>query len=219
MSPNLLRFRLLIFNAVLLFALLGSTGGYRTGSPKVIASDSLSRAALPFRGWTASELHLTKAEQEMLRPDAVLLRRYTAPSGETVDLAVIAGHRKQTVHTPAFCMAGGGWETLSEAEWQTAAGKNDLKGTRSVMGQQGQELVATYFFTDGASSTRSLVRFQGTQLLQRLRGQTPLGALVRITVPVARDRDAAEKLSDEFAEAVFPDVLRNLRSAPRTGRG
>jgi len=60
----------------------------------------------------------------MLDRIRLLVRRYGMAVGEkfaeVAELAIIAGHQKKSVHTPGFCLAGGGWETL----WQKSGRSN-----------------------------------------------------------------------------------------------
>jgi hypothetical protein len=92
-----------------------------------------------------------------------------------------------------------------------------VEGTRAVMTDDGNEVIITYLFTDGTATTRSILRFQVEQLWTRLRGHLPMGALVRIIVPVTRDRESAVRLSDAFAAALLPQTLRDLRTAQKQG--
>lgn len=211
---GLSKYRILTVNTVLAATLLGSLWGRRTEALPVPKNDFLRPLSLPFRGWKTSEMSLSEREKEMLRPDATLLRSYESPDKRAaVDFAVIAGHRKQTVHTPAFCLAGGGWETLSTRDYALTVGNRKIESVRSIMLADGREVVVTYFFTDGEFSTRELVRYQAAQMLRRLRAEIPMGALVRIIVPVGTDREAAERLSDEFAGETLPKILDKIRDA------
>jgi EpsI family protein len=215
----LIRYRLLITNSLLILALTGTYWARRTEGTPVSGPDFLRPLNLPFRGWSATDRELTDAEARMLKPDAVVIRAYRGARGERVELAVIAGHRKETVHTPGFCMQGGGWELLSEQQHALdLPGGRQIPVVRSVMTKEGAGLVATYFFTDGDYSTRSLVQFQVSQLLKRLRGERTMGALVRVLVPLSGDKSGAEALSDKFVQAVVPRVLDAVRECGSPGR-
>jgi EpsI family protein len=158
-----------------------------------------------------TEDKLTTSELDMLQPDATLLRSYRSPQGDMAQIAVIAGHQKRSVHTPAYCMPGGGWEVLSQEPYELSLPGRKVPAVRALMrSDDGAGLVVTYFFTDGQYATRNLVRFQGEQLLKRFRNQVPLGALVRILVPIRKDSVAAAKLSDRFARATVPTVMARI---------
>lgn len=206
------KYRLLIANAILLAALAGSAWGRRVENAEVSRTDFLRPLVLPFRGWKTSDAALSPSDLQLLKPDATLVRRYAGPDGQEAELAVIAGHRKSSVHTPGFCMVGGGWEITSQQVHTVALPGRTVEAVRATMVSEGHQILATYFFTDGEDSTSSLVRFQGTQLLKRFRSQVPVGALVRIIVPVRTSVEDAGKLSDEFAAATVPPVLATLRS-------
>lgn len=223
-SPLLMRHRFWVLNGALVLALAGSAWGSRTANLEPTRTDFLRPLSLPFRGWKTADVPVSDREKDLLRPDAVLVRRYAPRDGGEnapyVELAVVAGHRKQTVHTPAFCMAGGGWETLSRGEAKLEAGAEPVLAVQTLMARGNAQLLATYYFTDGEFSTRSLVQYQGLQMLKRFRSEPPLGALVRITVPVGEGGpDAARKTTEEFARTVLPGVMQTLRSVRREGKG
>ena len=205
------RYRLLILNALLLLTLLGSHLGRRIESASFAHADFLRDLKLPFRNWKSTEQTLTAGELKLLEPDATLIRRYQAPSHAWAQLAVIAGHRKKSVHTPGFCMAGGGWDTLTQQECTLSLSDRSIQATRALMSKDGNQLLVTYFFTDGAYCTNNLVQFQGVQMLKRFRAEVPLGALVRVIIPVVADQAEAEKTSDDFVQAMLPGTLDALR--------
>lgn len=213
MARSLHRYRLLALNGVLVLILAGNHWGRRIDAATLPEGDLLQRNAITFRGWKATDSELTTSERDLLQPDAVLIRRFDSGKGSAAELAVVVGHRKQSIHTPGFCMTGGGWELASQRQCRLDLPDGPVTATRSVMIRDGSQLVATYFFTDGRFSTPNLVRFQGAQLLKRLQAEVPLGALVRILVPAGSNVAAAEKLSDEFARETVPPVMKALREA------
>jgi EpsI family protein len=172
--------------------------------------------ALPFRSWTAADQPLPPGELSP-PPDASLLRRYRSPAGETAELAVIAGHRQDTIHSPVICMSGAGWEWLAQRHCALELPGGRLPVTRALLIKDGERLLITYCFTDGAHVSANLIRFQFSELLERLQSRTPVGALVRVLVPVAGDAAAAERTSDDLLRAALPAILERLRRAGVTG--
>jgi hypothetical protein len=47
----------------------------------------------------------------------------------------------------------------------------------------------------------------------RARGRLPVGALVRVTVPVSGSDAAADRAGLRFVEAVLPHVIRSVKAA------
>ena len=208
----MLRLRFLFINSLLLFAVLASYGGRSIEDARVQEADFLSKLNLQFRGWPSKNLELDRSEMELLDPDAVLVKRFTSPDDGFAELAVVAGHRKKTVHTPGFCMAGGGWQLVSQSETKLKVAGRDIPAIRAIMVKEGERLLITYFFTDGSYATTSLPQFMFSQTLKRLRAKVPVGALVRVIVPVTSDSDSGYTLTQEFAEQTLPPVLAALRS-------
>lgn len=213
MERSLSRYRLFAVNGVLLFALAGTHWGRSIDAATLQQKDLFQQANVQFRDWKPIDQKLTAAEQELLQPDAVLIRRFEGGKGAGAEIAVVAGHRKQSIHTPGFCMTGGGWELMSQRECSLPLANGPIPATRALMMRNGAQLLVTYFFTDGRYSTPNLMKFQGAQLVRRLQAQVPLGALVRIIVPVGKHPADAEKLADEFAQTTVPPVLQRLREA------
>lgn len=205
------RYRFWAANGVLALALLGAYWGRSLEDAVVANPGFLKKLDLPFRDWKATEGSITPEEARILEPDDVILRTYRGPKGGQVELTVVAGHRKRTVHTPGYCMVGGGWEVTSQGPTELPLPGRSVPAMRAVMTRQGHRLMVAYFFTDGAYCTRAVLRLQGSNLVRRLKGEAPVSALVRIVAPVGASTDATARLIDEFAAATLPAVLTSLR--------
>jgi EpsI family protein len=203
----------LLLNGILALTLFGSYWGRRVESATYTRGDFLKELALPFRGWKTRDVPFRPEDLKVLQPDSTLLREYRSPRGELVELAVIAGHRKRSVHTPGFCMLSSGFEQVAQQEITMPVAGRRVPAVRSVWVDSRTKLpiVVTYFFTDGQLVTGSLVHFQYAQLMERFKSRIPLGALVRVIVPITSSQAAAEQLTDEFADAVLPGVLEGMR--------
>ena len=208
----MLRSRLLLLNSLLLLALLGNHWGRRIESATVTQKDILQHLSLPFRDWKVTNGAITPFDRTQLEPDDVLVRNYLSAQKEAVELTVIAGHRKRTVHTPTLCMNGGGWEILSQRYLDIPVPGRKIHAVRQLMTREGKQAYMTYFFTDGDYCSPSLAQFQAIQLVKRLKESVPLGALVRMIVPITDSPANAEEVSDEFALATLPQVLTTLQN-------
>ena len=209
--------RLPIAIACLLLTLAGSRWAANVENAELKQTDFLAALEIPFNGWAELDLDLTPKETEFLQPDAVLMRRYESVDGESLELLVIAGSRKRSVHTPSYCLPGGGWEMVQQHNRTFSVGGYEVPVTQALMADKaGQAILVTYFFTDGHFSTSSIGRFQVAQLLKRFRKQVPLGALVRVVTPVTRDPIHTERLTSDFAGLAFPKVLDTLKEVGRS---
>ena len=177
--------------------------------------DFLQGLAVPAAERQVTEQALTPVEVATLKPDSALVREYRRPTEPPVQLLVVAGSRPESVHSPRSCLAGGGWERLTDDVVNLPLAQGKLATNRTLLSQGRDQLLVTYFFTDGHYSTPHLASFQAYSLLQRLRARVPLHALVRVAVPVAGDARAAARLSDEFAQSALPAVLQRLREAQK----
>ena len=212
----MIRFRLLILNVILLLALFGSHIGRRIESASFTHASFLHDLKLPFRGWTPTEEAVPPKDLALLDPDATLMRTYTAPDHAWAQLTVIAGHRKKSIHNPGFCIAGSGWDILTQQDTQLVLPGRRIRATRALMSSDGKQLLTTYFYTDGSYCTNNLIQFQGVQVLKRFRAEVPIGALIRVMVPVTTNEAEAENTSNEFIQATLPRTLEALRAAHLT---
>jgi len=129
-----------------------------------------------------------------------------------IDLAVIAGHRKRTIHTPDTCLQSVGWETLSQRHVDFMITGLNVHAMKEIKESDGHRILVTYLFTDGEYSSPSLASYQTEQLIKRLRSRVPEGALIRISVELTNRDAESERLSDEFATAILPNLMGALRS-------
>jgi len=198
-------------------ALAGSLWGKQIENARVEKCEFLSKLDLSFRGWKHKDFPLSKDEVHLLEPDDVIIRRFESEDGRNgAELAVIAGHRKRTVHTPGFCMAGSGWDVVTQHNRNLNIEGRTIQVSEQLMSSEKAKVkkLVTFFFSDGNFTTASLSRFQFKQLMKRFSSGVPIGALVRIIVPVeGSDAKAARQQTNEFAMATLPQVLEALRTA------
>jgi EpsI family protein len=215
------RHRFIIVNVLLLMGLTGSLYGRSIESAKVKETHFISGLDLPFRDWKIGPDGMKDNEKPYLEPDDWYIHDYVSPKGLRdgwIQFAVIAGHRKKTVHTPGFCMVGGGWDVITAQNSTLQVDGQTIPISRSVMSneKEGGSIIVSFFFTDGEHHTPSLVRYQMEQLKKRFVSRDiPVGALVRIitfagggTPPELKKADA---LIADFAAATLPKVLKSMR--------
>ncbi len=209
------RHRFLIVNVLLFAALVGSAFARQLEARQPGYPDFLNPARFPYRNWKIETLPISEAEKKLLEADTALSRRYTSPTNpaDWTELSIIAGHRKKTVHNPAFCIGGDGWETVSEETVTYTEGGKTVEAIRARIVKDGKSLFATYFFTDGTFSCAGMGRFQWEQMISRLKSKRSLGALIRVLTPAGANAEAGSALSDDFCSSVLPQALAYLQRA------
>jgi EpsI family protein len=209
----MVRWRLPLLNCLLLLTLLCSHRGRSVEGASLVHSDFLRALPLPFRDWKPVVQSIPPSELNLLEPDATLMRHYVGTDGQWAELAIIAGHRKKSIHTPGFCMAGGGWDVLTQHGSTLTVSDRRIPAIRMLLSKDGHQMLVTYFFTDGEYYSSNLIQFQCAQLLKRIEARVPLGALVRITVPVATSEADAATIAGDFTQATLPAAMAALRQA------
>lgn len=216
-EPPKRRFRLVLANSFLILALLGSFWGRKIEASPIAGTDIFADLKVPYHDWKTSPIEITARERELLEPDGLLMRRYTAPYKHVVDLAVIAGHRKKTIHTPDYCLAGGGWDTIAQHDSYLMLKGKRIRTVRSLLMHEKNQVVAVYFYTDGDATMTSLVEFQLHQMRRRMLAKGSLGALVRFLAPVNTTPEEAHQRIQEFAEETLPVILTRMQAAQSNG--
>ncbi len=205
--------RFFIAGCVMLVALFGNIWNKSIENASYAGSDVIANLNIDYHGWKTTNGTISAGDLKLLRPDSYLIRQYLSPDkSQEVDLAVIAGHRKQSIHTPGFCMVGGGWEITSKQPVTVHSSVGPIQAMQSFMTQSGERLVALYFYTDGSYSTDNLIKFQAVELLKRIERRAPEGALVRVIVPVRDDPNPAVSLAHDFLLNSAPKIMSALRS-------
>ena len=157
---------------------------------------------------------LSADERAMLEPDAELLRRYRSAGGASVEIAVIAGRRKKTVHTPEYCLLGGGWDIVAARrihECSRPPGAGDPVAAGSRRRTHGSDL---FLHRRRIEYAQSAAVSGGADRQTARGGHAPLGAMVRNRSSGDNPEDA-QRLSDDFARATLPAVFAALVHAAK----
>ena len=217
--PLLQRYARLIVNFLFVAALSGSFLLGRLENASDTYPDFLINIPLDFHNWRGTPVTISKADIAALDPDSYLMQSWSSPASRSLELTVIAGHRKRSIHTPAFCLRGDGWEPLDSSSRTLSISGRSVTMTSLRMIRDGQCLLVSYFFSDGDYCTTDLLELQMRQFWSRMRGgenEGSLVALIRVVVPCkANDQRAAGILTDDFAQATFPIILARLRGAQK----
>lgn len=169
------------------------------------------------------EQDLDDLSKQMLTPDAYVVRNYANEAGYPVNVLVIFGHRKNTFHSPGYCLPGGGWAIQKKQVERIPVVAPDGRQYEAPMNRfllQKNELkqVVLYCFVESGRVTPSIFRHNWYLLQDRLLHRPAMGALLRIIVPVADNEEQAAEIVRAFARELVPVVQHQLvgKQAKRT---
>lgn len=151
---------LLISAAIL--AVGGGLGRRLAPPPPPAPQVDLARVPLRIGEWHGADLPIDPRVHEELGDVAIIQREYrlddTRPA---VQMIVICGRGRRSLHPPAACYVGAGHEVLSEEERLIATGSESLHFERLLVGEGTQpRLAAFYTFTDGRTTTPDYAQHQ-----------------------------------------------------------
>jgi len=208
--------------AALLVAIL-SVGGVeaanRAGAAKYFAQIRETVEAVPYRigSWVGSDVEPLESAVELLRPNAIMQRRYVEPaSGRSVSLLVVhtGDMRDMLGHYPPVCYPAQGWR--------------EIDSNARLLNVDGRE-IPTQFYTfeqirDGLSQTIQVLSFfvmpsdevmivndmKSVRRVAERRPAAKLGAAqVQLVASQGLQGQEGERLAKLFVQAIEP-VVRSV---------
>ena len=160
---------------------------------------------------------LDQETRDLLKADDILDRVYL-DSTRTREIVLFVAYFKtqrygQSPHSPKNCLPGSGWEPIYTDRpaipvpgWSTPIVVN-----RYLVELGDQRSVVLYWYQSHSRVIASEYSAKFWLVADALRYNRSDTALVRISVPVGRDGgDAATGLAARFAQAVFPELLKQM---------
>jgi EpsI family protein len=160
---------------------------------------------------------LDQETQDVLKADDTLERIYLGP-GRTNQVVLFVAYFKtqrygQSPHSPKNCLPGSGWEPIYADRpgipvpgWSTPIVVN-----RYVVEKGDDKSVILYWYQSHSRVIASEYSAKFWLVADALRYHRSDTALVRISVPVGGgDIDGATHLAVQFAQAVFPQLLKQM---------
>ncbi len=151
---------------------------------------------------------LDDLSEQMLRPDAYVVRDYVHSDGYPVSLSVIFGHEKDTFHSPGFCLLGSGWSMAGKRVRSLRLnGAGEVVRVNELLVQRRDERRLTvYWYASSAETTPSWAVFQWRLLRNRLLDRETGGALVRLDAPVIESEAAASQTIQHLIQELYPHL-------------
>ncbi len=171
--------------------------------------------------WSAAEADVAAREDvfSVLKTKSIVMRNYRHPEGKEVQVLVVASDTdRQAFHPPEICMIGAGNEVLEH--WQEPVDIVSRQAERLnlntfVRGTSGRpDTLVLYWYMAGERSTGSRTLQQLILLLNGARKTPTVGAMIRLTVPLALvSRDNALDWAKDFSRSLVPLMPAVIKKA------
>jgi EpsI family protein len=161
------------------------------------------------------DVPVEKEVQDVLRADDTLSRIYfSSPRGASyLWIAYFKTQRYgQSPHSPKNCLPGSGWEPVEDARMtiRVPAWDTPITINRYVVQQGDERSVSLYWYQSHGRVIAEELAAKFWLVADSIRYRRSDTALVRITVPVSGNVQRAVDTGVEFAQSVFPAVVRQL---------
>ncbi|MCC7491786.1 MAG: exosortase/archaeosortase family protein [Fimbriimonadaceae bacterium] len=152
--------------SALLVLLAGGLGRALVPPPPPAPRVDLASIPLRLGAYRGSDLPIDERVRRELGEVAIIQRAYTAPDGGMPhQLIVICGSGRRSLHPPAACYVGAGYQVMEEHERLLRSGSDELHFQRLIVGEGGRAgLIALYTFSDGRTTTPDYARHQRESL-------------------------------------------------------
>jgi EpsI family protein len=183
--------------------------------PEILPLSSFPESAGGFT--SVRSIPISQETQDVLKADDILERIYIDP-GRTREVVFFVAYFKtqrygQSPHSPKNCLPGSGWEPIYADRpaipvpgWSTPIVVN-----RYLVEKGDERSVILYWYQGHGRVIASEYSAKFWLVADALRYNRSDTALVRISVPVGRgDEDAATRLAEQFAQAMFPQILKQM---------
>jgi EpsI family protein len=207
------------FRALAIVLLLQAAAFYAVASRPELIQPVPPLATFPesFQGWhTAQDIPIEKEVLDVLRADDTLNRVYVNPASRMAAYLFVAFFKTQrygqSPHSPKNCLPGSGWEPVDDARVAiTVPGESAPIVINRYVVQHGEDKSVTlYWYQSHGRIVASEYSAKFWLVADALRYHRSDTASVRITVPVQESVESSIASALTFAQAVFPELLRQL---------
>jgi EpsI family protein len=202
------------WRAALLALLVLCAGGWaQAGGPREVPLHApLSAIPLRIDQWRGIDGPAVQPEvARVLRADDYINRVYHHSDGSVVGLwvAFYASQRQgDAIHSPLNCLPGTGWRPLDHTRPLLNVNGRSLRVNRYLVQKRGERQVVLYWYQGRGRIVASEYANKAFLLVDALRQQRTDGALVRVTTPVPREEDVADRAAIHFVAALQPQLAR-----------
>ena len=155
-----------------------------------------------FSGWNSVDLPLEPEVYALLETDNLIMRNYTNPQGEVVNLYIIySDNNRKVAHPPELCLQGAGASIEGKSEIRLT---DQISATQLVLGNGDAKELGLYWYKAGKLYTGSYIRQQFDIAVKTLFRQPASIAMIRLLAPVKQSPEKTLQLLQSFAREIQP---------------
>lgn len=172
----------------------------------------ISAVPLKINGWQAEDVGVDKKTKDILETESVLVRKYQMGKKAAWMSVVYYKDSRVALHLPESCSVGSGSFIVKKTREKQPdnRGPDFFENMISLRGNKGNHIIIYYFETDNLK-TSSYQAMRWRMMVNRLKGKSSGGALVRFSYQVTGD-NADTALADlkQFIREASPLITQVL---------
>lgn len=180
----------------------------------VLPAAELSSLPVQIGEWRGvQDIRLDAPTEKTLQADSYVLRTYTRGAFPvTLFVAYYESQRSgHTIHSPLNCLPGTGWEWVDRRrETISATPGGEIEVNRNLAHRNREQILVYYWYQSRGRAVASDYHNKFLLIRDALTMRRSDGALVRVTVPVNGDSQAAAADATAFIQDVFRPLTWRL---------
>ena len=174
----------------------------------------LSELPLQITGWKGSNLELEQKVVDAVAVSDYAARVYERPGAQP--LVMYVGYYRsqrtgQTIHSPKNCLPGAGWEPVESSRVTLhPAGMSEAVVNLYVIEKGLDRQLVLYWYQSHGKVIASEYAGKLNMVLDAIRLNRTDSALVRLSIPIGKDAQAARMNAVGFAEQLLPELSRTI---------
>lgn len=152
---------------------------------------------------------ISESVRQVLQTSAILMRTYRSPNGWPIQLTIVyAGETRRSLHFPAVCLVGQGWEVLEQSTMPIGFA---FSASKLLLAKGPVEEAMLYWFKSGDDLTGDFFVNSWHWARNQLTSGAETSAMVRVSCPVGtQDKERAFFILEDFAVKLTPLLMENI---------
>jgi len=193
----------IIVIAILVISAAIGLKSYQSPREDVALKTKVANFPMEIGEWKAKDIPLAERDYEILETRNLILRDYKNAKGQSVYLYLIYSEDNRKVsHPPEVCFIGSGATIVDQKPVQITSA---IKANKLVVEKANDRQIVVYWFKAGPLYTDKYIKQQWKVVTDRTFGKRTSGALIRLSVDIKDDNQAAALLLlKSFAALIEP---------------